>query len=290
MVHETALHARCIGVVGSMKPIQMIVLGVAMVATLGLVMVARSMMAAEPVVQHVVDDRPRIPMTDVLVANEAIPQGSSLQASRLAWEQWPQTSVRQSYITRAQTPDAIKEYADRIARSSLFEGEPVIRNKLVDSESGYLSAILPPGKRAVSVRVQAETSAGGFILPNDYVDVIMGRKDNNDQWLTDTVLANVRVLAIDQLVEEKDGEKFKVGDTATLELSAEQAEILTVSKLISNNELTLALRSVADSNPALTNQAGHLLKGSAKEEPTSRKIKIIRFGRTEEVQTKTRKK
>ncbi|PCH47560.1 MAG: Flp pilus assembly protein CpaB [Hyphomicrobiales bacterium] len=269
-----------------MKTKQLVVLGVALAAALGLAGVARNMMmrpapkmAANIVIQ-------KVPTIDVLVANESIPMGSSLKITRLAWEEWPQTSLRESFITRQKNPDALEEYSKQIARSSFFEGEPIRAQKLVKSDSGYLSAILPAGKRAVAVRIQAETSAGGFILPNDHVDVIMsykGKKKN--EWVTDTILTNVRVLAIDQLVEEKDGEKFQVGETATLELTADQAEILTVSKQISNNRLTLALRSVADSNPALTGGAGHLIE-EQKQPKTRGTIRIVRYGQTEEIKVK----
>lgn len=269
-----------------MKTKQIIVLGVALAAALGLAAVARNMMMrpAPQVAANVIIQK--VPTVDVLVANEGIPMGSSLKQERLAWEEWPQTSLRDSFITRQKSPEALEEYSKQIARSSFFEGEPIRAQKLVKSDSGYLSAILPAGKRAVAVRIQAETSAGGFILPNDHVDVIMsyeGKKRN--EWITETVLTNIRVLAIDQLVEEKDGEKFQVGETATLELSGEQTEILTVSKQISKNKLTLALRSVADSNPALTGGSGHLLE-QQKEVKTRGTIRIIRYGQTEEVKTK----
>ena len=272
-----------------MKPIQLIVLGVAVVGAIGLALVARSMMTAPVQVasggQVVVQ---KLPTVDVLVANENIPMGSSLKEERLAWEEWPKSSLRESFITRKMKPDALGEYAKQVARSSFFEGEPIREQKLVKTDSGYLSAILPAGKRAVSVRIQAETSAGGFILPNDHVDVIMSYQDADRNWKTETILTNVRVLAIDQLVEEKDGEKFKVGETATLELSAEQTEIITVSKQLSKNALTLALRSIADSNPALSGAAGHLIK--QKQEPKSRgTVRIIRYGSTKEIKTKSKK-
>ncbi len=273
-----------------MKPVQLIVLGVAVVGAVGLAIVARSMMTAP--VQVAQSEKvvvQKLPTVDVLVANVAIPMGSSLKEERLAWEEWPKTSLRESFITRSMKPDALTEYAKQVARAGFFEGEPIREQKLVKTDSGYLSAILPAGKRAVSVRIQAETSAGGFILPNDHVDVIMSYQDGDKNWNTETILSNVRVLAIDQLVEEKDGEKFKVGETATLELSAEQTEILTVSKQLARNSLTLALRSIADSNPALSGAAGHLLKGKKDDEPKTRgTVRIIRFGSSKEVKIKNK--
>jgi len=273
-----------------MKPIQMIVLGVGLVGAIALALVARNMMVADapqPVAGGGEVIIQKMPTVDVLVANEKIPMGSSLKEERLAWEEWPKSSLRESFITRKKNPEALEEYASQIARSSFFEGEPVREEKLVKSDSGYLSAILPAGKRAVAIRIQAETSAGGFILPNDRVDVIMSYQSVNqgqNSWLTETILTNVRVLAIDQLVEEKDGEKFQVGETATLELTADQSEIITVSKRISGNQLTLALRSVADSNPALTGAAGHLIE--EKKPKKNGTIRVIRFGQTTDVKSK----
>lgn len=271
-----------------MKPIQLVVLGVALVAAIGLAMVARNMMSAPsdvPVVQageKVIIKK--APTVDVLVANESIPMGSSLKEDRLAWEEWPETSLREAFITRDEQPDALEKYAPMIAKSSFFEGEPVREAKLVQSDSGYLSAILPAGKRAVAMRIQADTSAGGFVLPNDHVDVIMSYEDKDKNWITETILENVRVLAIDQLVEEKDGEKNQVGETATLELSSEQTEILTVSKKIANNELTLALRSVADSDPSLSGAAGHLIEDQKPKRNGT--IRVIRYGTSKDVRTR----
>jgi len=270
-----------------MKPIQLIVLGVALIAAVALAMVARNMMSApEPVRvaagQNVVIQK--APTVDVLVANESIPMGSSLGEQRLAWEEWPKSSLRESFITRENAPEALEKYAKHIARSSFFEGEPVREAKLVQSDSGYLSAILPAGKRAVAMRVQADTSAGGFILPNDRVDVIMSFEDKDNNWVTETVLENVRVLAIDSLVEEKDGEKNQVGETATLELTGEQTEILTVSKKIANNALTLALRSVADSDPSISGEAGHLIEEQKPKKNGT--IRIIRYGASNDVRTR----
>ena len=109
-----------------------------------------------------------------------------------------------------------------------------------------MAALLGPGMRAISTPISPETSAGGFILPNDKVDVLLTKQDNNDRNQTRTILVNVKVLAIDQTIKEQDGQQVVVGKTATLELSSEQAEVLALA----NNEgsLTLSLRSLSDRN------------------------------------------
>ena len=103
-------------------------------------------------------------------------------------------------------------------------GEPIRRSKLIGKDQSFMSSILPAGKRAVGVEIKADTSAGGFILPNDFVDVIMTRRAQNstgvETFVTETILENIRVLAIDQTIrEDEEGRKVKVGQTATLELT-----------------------------------------------------------------------
>src|SRR5215831_250467 len=115
-----------------------------------------------------------------------------------------------------------------------------------------MAAILPSGMRAISVEVSPETGAGGFILPNDHVDVILSRRDRAAErsnggievHTSEIILANVRVLAIDQTVEEKSGQRVVIGKTATLELTPHQSEMLARAKLM--GVLTLSLRSIVD--------------------------------------------
>ena len=147
-----------------------------------------------------------------------------------------------------------------------------------------MSSILPSGKRAVATQISADTSAGGFILPNDYVDVIMTRRQTDSSAArratsTETVLRNIRVLAIDQAIQEdEEGRRVKVGETATLELTPEQAEIITVAQQMADR-LSLALRSVVDTQEVVTDQADHLLSGSGRRGA----IRLIKSGQVSEV-------
>jgi pilus assembly protein CpaB len=135
--------------------------------------------------------------------------------------------------------------------------------------------LLPAGKRAVATEISVATGAGGFILPNDRVDVIMVRKgQGTDKYITETVLSNVRVLAIDQQIEEKeDGTKAAVGTTATLELTPDQTKVLAVAQQMADR-LSLALRSVADAQEQDTNAADYLLSG----DNGSALIQVIKSG------------
>jgi pilus assembly protein CpaB len=204
----------------------------------------------------------------VLVTTKDIPLGTTVSEDAVAWQDWPQTGVGGTFLTRTAHPDAVKEVVGAIARATFYAGEPITDNKLIRSDRGFMSAILPAGKRAVATRISADTSAGGFILPNDRVDVIMTRKEESQngqegQYRTETILNNVRVLAIDQTVEDVNGEQVVVGQTATLELTPQQAEILTVAQQMSDR-LTLALRSIADAETApLGDDAYHLIGGKS---------------------------
>jgi len=113
-----------------------------------------------------------------------------------------------------------------------------------------MAAILPSGMRAVSTPIREETAAGGFILPNDRVDVIVSRRvrtAKREEHVSDTVLRNVRVLAIGQSIDQKGDKKVANGKTATLELTSRQAEILSLAQAM--GEISLALRSLSDANP-----------------------------------------
>jgi pilus assembly protein CpaB len=133
-------------------------------------------------------------------------------------------------------------------------GEPIREDKL-SRGSNLLASLLTPGKRAVAIRISVESTAGGFILPNDRVDVIqtvVRPGPNQTDNLSRTFLSNIRVLAVDQKVEETKGQAVAVGKTATLELSPAQAEAIAAAQ--SNGTLSLSLRSVADNDdePALS--------------------------------------
>ncbi|RTL53601.1 MAG: Flp pilus assembly protein CpaB [Bradyrhizobiaceae bacterium] len=198
---------------------------------------------------------PHMETTDVLVAKSDIPLGQTVTPDDLQWQAWPSTTASSNFIRRSDRADAIKDFTGSIVRSPMMAGEPVRENKLVKGDgSGFMAAILPTGMRAVSTEISPETGAGGFILPNDRVDVLLSRKQkNNDPNATtpelitsDIILSDVRVLAIDQTVEEKNGQKVVVGRTATLELKPRQAEVLTRAR--QSGTLSLALRSLVDAN------------------------------------------
>ncbi|WP_275787785.1 Flp pilus assembly protein CpaB [Pararhizobium gei] len=255
-----------------MKPVRVIILAVAVVSAglagfLALKLAGgRPMSLAEPVVE-------REPTINVLVASKSLPVGSRLGADDLHWVSWPKDGVVEGFITEELRPSAVADLQGVVVRLPIFNGEPVRSEKIADSSSRVMSALLPAGKRAVATEITVATGAGGFILPNDRVDVIMVRKTDAGSFLTETVLSNVRVLAIDQQIEEKeDGSKSVVGATATLELTPDQSKVMTVAQQMAES-LSLALRSVADAQEPDTSAADYLLSGDGRPS-----IQIIKSG------------
>ncbi len=224
-----------------------------------------------------VEPAAQMPTVDVLVARADIGLGQSLKPDDLQWQTWPASSNSNSFIRRGERPEATTQVAGWIARAPFIAGEPIREQKLVRADgSGFMAAILPTGMRAISTEISPETGAGGFILPNDRVDVILSKREKGadkngpDVVNSETILSNVRVLAIDQAPKEKDGQNAVVGKTVTLELKSEQAE--TLARARQTGTLALALRSIADLNVVenISEDSAALRKGES--------INVVRYG------------
>lgn len=255
-----------------MKPARIIILGVA-VTTAGLAgFLAMQMLGNQAPVEQTAVARPEA-IVKVLVAADNLPIGTRLQPQSLSWADWPENSVAPGSITESQRPRAMEELTNAVIRLPVFAGEPIRPEKIVDGNGSILSSILPSGKRAVATEISVATGAGGFILPNDRVDVIMVKKADNGSFETETILSNIRVLAIDQRIEQKTDESSSVvGATATLELTPDQAKVLSVAQQMAQR-LALALRSVADSREADNLVPKNMLTGSS-----STAVQIIKAG------------
>jgi pilus assembly protein CpaB len=173
--------------------------------------------------------------------------GKTIDAADIGWQTWPATSAGPNFVRRTDRPEAIKDFVGAIVRSPILAGEPIRDSKVVLAKgSGFLAAILPHGKRAISLDIAPDTDAGGFILPNDHVDVVLTQKLNgNSDFKSQIILSNVRVLAVDQVLGEKDGQKVIVGKTATIEADPQQATLLANARQLGT--ASLALRSLLDS-------------------------------------------
>jgi pilus assembly protein CpaB len=215
----------------------------------------------------------KVDSVDILVAKSDIPMGHVISPADVQWQAWPASTAAGNFIRKTDNPAAVENLSGNIARSAFVAGEPIREAKLVNAKgSGFMAAILPQGMRAVSTQISPETGAGGFILPNDHVDVILTRRGNADKTgggaeTSETILSNIRVLAIDQTVEEKGGQKVVVGKTATLELAPAQAETLALAQ--QQGTLSLALRSITDASGEKPKEDGVRRGGS---------VNIIRFG------------
>ena len=248
-----------------MKVARIVVLGVALAAGGGAALMMRGGSKPAPVAAPV----PAPPKIEVLVAAADLPLGQAVKAENLRWQAWPEESAA-PLIRKSETPAAVEELTGSIVRNPIFAGEPIRREKLVQGSGGYMSAILPSGMRAVAISIdnRGSTSAGGFILPNDRVDVIKTSQETDGgsgPATSEIILSNVRVLAIGQTVQERNGEKVVTGETATLELTPAQAEMIILAQKV--GQLSLALRSIADVNETGT---------PARQERNT--LQVIRYG------------
>ncbi|UVK38953.1 Flp pilus assembly protein CpaB [Mesorhizobium sp. AR10] len=262
---------------------RLIILSVAVAAAGGAGYVAKNMVAAPP--PQVVTNAPQAPaiaLQDVLVLSGDVAMGSPLE-NNISWESWPADGVNANFITRAAEPEALDKLKGSVARMAMYTGEPLRRSKLIGEGQSFMSSMLPTGMRAVATAISADTSAGGFILPNDFVDVIMTRRSDTGSggsgFTTETILKNIRVLAIDQTIQEdEEGKKTRVGQTATLELTPQQAEIITVAQQMADR-LTLALRSIKDNQDKDSGEADYLVSGNGRRGT----VRLIKSGEVSEV-------
>jgi pilus assembly protein CpaB len=218
---------------------------------------------------------PQITTVDILVAKSDIPMGQPITPGSVQWQAWPASTASGNFIRKSDRPGAIESLDGFIARAPFVAGEPIREAKLVNAKgSGFMAAILPSGLRAVSTQISPETGAGGFILPNDHVDVILTRRDrdadkNSGEQTSETILSNIRVLAIDQNIEEKNGQKVVVGKTATLALTPGQVETLALAQHL--GALSLALRSITDVSKDTPT--------TDEDKPSARgTVNVVRFG------------
>lgn len=232
-----------------MKTARLVVIGVALAAGLGAAYLVVGAKPPEPV--RVVVPAAPVETESVLVAARDVGFGAVITPDDMRWQPWPKAQVPQGVIAMSQRPNATEDVKGSIVRSNFVAGEPFRPERLVKGTgSGFLSAVLPSGARAVAINIDEKgtTTAGGFILPNDRVDVVRTFHADNGapgSFSSETILNNIRVLAIGQSVQEKAGERVVAGGTATLELTPEQAERVILAQR--TGQLSLTLRSMADS-------------------------------------------
>jgi pilus assembly protein CpaB len=257
-----------------MKAARLVVLGVAVAAGgIAAYLAAGSKAPPPPPPAPVVAP---LATVDVLVAKADLTRGQVIAEQEIGWQTWPTDAANPSFIKKSEQPDAINTFSGAIVRVSMLAGDPVRGPYVVMAKgSGFMAAVLPKGMRAVAVDISPETGAGGFILPEDRVDVVLTRRDKAaekatgvEKFVSDTILRNIKVLAVDQAVDEKGDAKVAIGKTATLELTESQAETLALSKQLGT--ISLTLRSLLDAASASDDE------GDSNKEHDS--INMVRFG------------
>lgn len=235
--------------------------------------------------QAAVTAPPPVQTVKVLIAAHDIKAGSRLGDTDLQWQDWPVNTLNPAYIVdgarpgtaaagteeaakkaggvqavaaaasdaarHVLTPGAKETYIGGVARQDILANTPITDTEVVRSdEGGFMAVMLQPGMRAMAVQVSVENTAGGFILPGDRVDIMATHQSpktgggTNDS--VETVLRNIRVLAIDQQVQTQKDKPSVIGATATLEVTPADGQALTLAKASGN--LSLMLRSYADTD------------------------------------------
>jgi pilus assembly protein CpaB len=188
-----------------------------------------------------------VPRIQVLVAKADIPGGAFLSADSLRWQELPQDTLGEGYVQ----PGKVKpeDFAGTVLKSALNAGQPITLERIVrPGDRGFMAAILTPGTRAVTVNVTPSTGMAGFVSTGDRVDLILSmvvqptQKDAPPRHMSETVITDLRVLAMDQHISEDRKDTTTAPKTATLEVTPKQAELVAVASEL--GLLSLSLRSL----------------------------------------------
>ncbi len=269
-----------------MNAVRIAILIAAAIAAIAVAFFVRQAMTTQPV--QVVEAPQERPAVRILAARGDLTVGQRVDASDFYWQAWPEEAVTRDYVVEGRGQDAA-DFAGSVVRSAIGQGEPITGRRLVmQGDAGFMSAVLTPGMRAFAVPISPETGAGGFILPNNRVDVIvtfgMEREGSRGRsMIAENVVENVRVLAIDQTYsEDEDSEGAVIGEVATLELTPQQAQAMALA--VARGDIALVLRSLSEStgSPMLAGS----LANPAPVSPTRREdrsVTLIRYGRAQRV-------
>ena len=266
---------------------QIIVLAVALVAAVAALFLVRGMATKAPE-QTSAAVTSVAPGVQVLVASKALDTGDSTAPGDIVWINFPQEAVSDAFIQQNSMPNATTDLVGAVARIPIAKGEPITAGKLVKpGEQGFMAAMLTPGYRAVSIPITQQSAAAGFILPNDRVDIIATRRvtvqqlggGSREEVRSDVILQDVRILAIDQKFRtESNGTPAPIpGGVATLELSARDAETLSMAGKM--GDLSLVLRGI-EKEPNRMSVASAKRPGAVLNQGTSEagQVKIHSFG------------
>lgn len=257
-----------------------IVLGLALVAAIAAAFMVRGLIGGGAQQVQARAAQPAIQMRDVLVATTNLQPGQKLTEDLVRWQKWPATAVDSTFIANTGGSPIADIVKGTVVRSPVLSGQPLTNNVIVHADAaGFMAAILNPGMRAVSIGVSVDSGAGGFILPNDRVDLLLTQKleGSPPRVRVSTVLSDIRVLAMDQTFTQEKDTKSVVAKTATLELTPDQAEI--VARAAGMGVLALSLRSLDEQAGAaapapISGGGGKKNADTAANEP----VTIYRYG------------
>ncbi len=259
-----------------MKPTQIAFLGIAVVAG-GAAFILSGSKPPETPQAVTISAAPQLETEEVLTAGRDLPMGTVINDPDLLWQLWPRAGVGPGMIKKTDDARLIADLKGSVVRGSFVQGEPLRRDKLVKGpNASFMSTLLPSGSRAVAINIdsQGATTAGGFILPNDRVDIIRTYRDEDaaksgvgDAYVSETILPNIRVLAIGPTIQEKNGERVS-GTNATLEVTPQQAETIVLAQRV--GQLSLALRSLLDFTKKEEPNAG--------DDKADKSLSVIRYG------------
>ncbi len=213
---------------------------------------ARSWIAAEraAIMATIPEDAPQQPSAFILVAKEDLPAGTFVKPAAMAWQAWPEDGVVEGYIIQGERE--MNELEGAVVRHMVTAGQPITESQVVHpGDRGFLAAVLDPGMRGVSVPVNATSGIAGFVFPGDWVDLILTIRvnvknedtgNNETRYFAETLLTDVRILAVDQNIENEKGE-VNVAKTATLEVTTKQAEMIAIA--LEMGSISLSLHSLA---------------------------------------------
>ena len=237
-----------------MSPMRIIILLLALAAAGGaaflVLQLSKPQIMTKTVTQDqlVIEER-EVSEVDVLTITRDFAVGETIKAEDMIWSPWPKSNVSEGYFIQTEAPASIETLTGAVVKAALYKGEPLLPQKIViKGEQGLLATMMDPEMRAVSVEISAESASGGFILPNDRVDMILTYDQNADpergikeRTIATTIIKNVRVLAIDQnFATNAEGETARLGSTATIEVSPDEVELVAMAARL--GEVSLALR------------------------------------------------
>jgi len=273
-----------------MSPRRILFLLIALVASGSTIVVGRMWLQAERNAKVVEAPAPVRPALAVLVAKGNLPAGTFIRPESLRWQPWPESGLAPSYVVEGRR--RVEDYVGAVVRVGLADGEPITDIRVVrPGDRGFLAAVLTPGTRAVTVNVTPSTGLAGLVFPGDRIDLVgtfRVPEDNKNsggmnRFASETVLSNVRVLAVDQRVDDQNKEVV-VAKTATLEVTPKQAEVIALVAEL--GKFSLSLRSLAQSNepvssgkdPSVTwdNEAARMLPPPNIAGGATKKVSVVR--------------